>query len=249
MSMFRLILPLLLALPVLGEEPSAPPAEAGVQPGLSDAPVKGAVKRLPDGRMQIGRVTFDPKTREIRFPATINQTEGLLEFVVVHQNGKIHESLLHTEISALNLNLAFKLLGYVASPELYPKVEEDGSLGSGFEEATEAQKAGSRLNLFFEAVVGGKTTLYPVSKWIAHGTTEKDMPESPWIYGGSFIHEGKFAAETSGDLIAIFLSNAALINFSGKDNDLDDVWMPHPKRVPPVGTQVQVVIQASPKSS
>ena len=46
----------------------------------------------------------------------------------------------------------------------------------------------------------------------------------------------------SGDIAAIFLSNAAIINFSGKDNNSDEVWLPFPKRVPPEGTKVTVII-------
>ncbi|MBK1827459.1 YdjY domain-containing protein [Haloferula rosea] len=218
-------------------EPKTLPA-----PDQPVAPVKPAIERLEDGRMKIGKVTFDPKTREIQFPAAVNQTQGLLEFVVVHQNGKVHESLFVTDISATHLNLAFKLLGYVASPELYFKVEEDGSLSSEFEQSTEEQKKKSRVQLSVDLTKDGKTDRQPVSKWITHASTEKDMPSSAWVYGGSFIYDGKFVAETSGDLIAVFLSNSALINFSGKDNQFDDVWLPHPKRVPAEGTKVTVVI-------
>lgn len=240
-----LLLLALIQFPGLAEEPTRAPVEPSSLPAPDQpvAPVKPALKRLDDGRMQIGKVTFDPKKREISFPAAVNQTEGLLEFVIVHQNGKIHESLLLTDISATNLNLAFKLLGYKASPELYSKVEPDGSLSAEFEEATEEEKKGSRIRLLLEFERDGKKVRHPINKWIAHGTTEKDMPDSPWVYGGSFIYQGKFVAETSGDLVAIFLSNAALINFSGKDNDLDEVWLPNSKRVPPEGTAVQVVIQ------
>jgi hypothetical protein len=68
------------------------------------------------------------------------------------------------------------------------------------------------------------------------------MPAGPWVYGGSDFHEGKFVAETSGDIAAIFLSMAALVNFPGTDNTNDEVWVPFPKRVPPEGTKVTVII-------
>jgi len=231
-------------LPLLAEELERAPVEPKSLPAPDQAvaPVKPAIARLEDGRMQIGKVVFNPKNREIEFPAAVNQTEGLLEFVVVHEKGKIHESLFATDVSATNINLAFKLLGYTASPELYFKVEEDGSLSSEFEEGTEEQRAGSRVQLSVELERDGKKVREPINKWITHATTEKDMPGSAWVYGGSFIYDGKFVSETSGDLIAVFLSNSALINFSGKDNQFDDVWLPHTKRVPTEGTKVSIVI-------
>ena len=119
------------------------PGRAPVEPDRLPAPdqevaeVTPAIEKLEDGQMKIGQVTFDPKSRRIRFPAAINQTEGLLEF----------------------------------------------------------------------------------------------------------LYNGRFVAESTGDLAAIFLSNTALINFSGKDNELDEVWLPHPTRVPPEGTPVTVIIE------
>jgi hypothetical protein len=244
---FRLVHALVL-LPftqLKGEETAAPvPVEPSSLPA-PDQPMadhKPVISRLDDGTMKIGEITFDPKTREIRFPAEVNMTEGLLEFAVVHRNGKIHESLLHTDISAINLNIAIKLLHYKASRELYLKLEEDGSLSSQFEEATPEESKGARMKIGIEWQQDGTTKTASVNDWISHATTEKQMSNEPWIYGGSFVVDGRFVAEGSGDIIAIFLSNAAVINYSGKDNQDDEVWLPHPTRVPEPGTPVTVTL-------
>ena len=88
----------------------------------------------------------------------------------------------------------------------------------------------------------GTTRTAKLNEWISNATTGQAMPADPWVYGGSIFYDGKFQAEATGDIAAIFLSNAALINFSGKDNTSDEVWLPFPKRVPPEGTKVTVVI-------
>ena len=218
-------------------EPASLPA-----PDQAVAPVKPSVEQLDENRYRIGKVILDKRSREIRFPAKVNMTEGLLEFVVVHENGKIHESLLATDISPTHLNLAFKLLRYPASRELYSKVNEDGTLSSEFEEASPEEKAGARIRIEVEYTDGGASRKLPVNAWINHAATERTMPAVPWIYGGSFVYNGKFVAESSGDVAAIFLSNAAIINFSGEDNENDEVWLPHPTRVPAEGTKVTLVI-------
>ena len=238
----------LLTLVPLGLFADEPAVRTAVEPKSLPAPDqavaehKPSITRLDDGRMKIGEITFDPKTREIRFPAEVNMDEGLLEFVLVHRDGKIHESLLLTGISPTELNIAIKLLHYKASRELYLKLDEDGSLGSEFESATAEEKEGSRMKLSFEWQDGGTTKTVSANDWISHATTEKPMPNAAWIYGGSFVADGKFVAESSGDIIAIFLSNAAMINFSGRDNRDDEVWLPHATRVPEVGTPVTVVL-------
>jgi hypothetical protein len=222
---------------------------APVEPRTLPAPdqpvaeMQPAVKKLDADRFQIGEVIFNSKTREIRFPAAINMAgDELLEFAIVHVNGKVHESLLVTEISATDLNIAFKLLRYQASAEFYPLQEADGSYTNEFPEVAAEVKKAARIDLGVEWKEGDKTRTAKLHEWITHGSTGKPMAADPWVYGGSGVYEGNFMAESSGDIAAIFISNSALINFSGKDNNSDEVWLPFPKRVPAEGTKVTVVI-------
>lgn len=239
---------IVLALPLCALAEESGSDRAPVEPKSLPAPdqtvavAKPAIKQLADGRMQIGKVSFDPKTREIRFPASVNMTEGLLEFLIVHPKGKVHEALFVSDVSATNLNIAFKLLRYPASRELYLKLEPDMSLSNVFEDATPEERAGSRIRINVEWLDKKKKKSFLVNDLVSHSATEKSMPAAPWIYGGSFVYDGKFVAEVAGDLVAIFINNAALINFSGKDNELDDVWLPHPNRIPAEGTNVTIVI-------
>jgi hypothetical protein len=241
--MFRPAILLMAAARLACAEPAAVEPRTLPAPDQPVAPVEPVIKELDAERLQVGDIEFNRKTREIRFPAAVNMNGGeLLEFAVVHAKGKVHESLLVTEISATHLNLAFKLLRYPASAEFYPIVEEDGSVSDKFPEVDQKVKDAARITLSVEWTDAGKKRTVPINDWISHGSTGQAMPADPWVYGGSGIYEGKFMAETSGDLIAIFLSNSAIINFSGKDNHSDEVWLPFPKRVPPEGTKVNVII-------
>lgn len=206
-------------------------------------PGRPPIEKLDDGRIKFGEILLDPADRSIRFPAEVNQTEGLLEFILVHVDGKTHESLLATRVSPTHLNLAFKLLDYQASPELYYRIHEDGSLTNELHEATPEQKRSARIQVYVQTGEPPRRRTHLAAELIRHAVTEKPMTQEPWVYGGSFFDRGVFAAERSGDLIAIFLRNSALINFSGKDRDLDDVWLPRPDQVPEVGTPVTVILR------
>ena len=225
--------------PVEPVEPRTLPA-----PDQPVAPVEPPIKELDADRVQIGDVILNRKTREIRFPAAVNMAGGeLLEFALVHTNGKVHESLLVTDVPATNINLAFKLLRYPASEEFYAIIEKDGTMSNEFPKVADDVKAGARLKVSVEWDDAGKTRTANINDWISHGSTGEQMPAAdPWVYGGSRVRDGKFVPDLTGDYIAIFLSNAALINFSGKDNNSDEVWLPFPKRVPPEGTKVTVII-------
>lgn len=233
-----ILLPFLATL-ALAQDPSPLGSKAV---SATNQAVEPAVTRLDATRYQIGEVIFDQKTREIRFPAQVNMTEGLLEYLVVHQNGKVHESLLSTDVSPARLNLAFNLLRYSPSKELYPLPNETGGTSNKFPEVPANVKAAARVNIEVEWSHEGKIRRVPVNEWIQHAVKTTAMPAGPWVYGGSDFHEGIFVAETTGDIISIFLSMAALVNYPGEDYEDDTVWMPFPKRVPPEGTKVTVII-------
>lgn len=205
-------------------------------------PGKPVVEKLDENRFRIGEVTLDKKSREIRFPATVNMNDGLLEFLIVHQNGKIHESLLKTDISPTHLNLAFTLLRYPPSPELYSRPDATGTPTAEFPVVPDEVKTGSRIAIRIEWKDGEKVRNIPVNEWIQHTVNATTMPEGPWVYGGSEIQNGKFVPETTGDIAAIYLSNTSLINYPGKDNSDDTVWFVFPKRVPALDTPVTVII-------
>lgn len=240
--MFHRLLMLIFVGTSLTLAENAPPDAPTPVPAQAAEPAKPAIKKLDGTRYQVGEVVFDEKSREIRFPARVNMTEGQLEYLIVHVNGKVHESLLSTEISPTHLNFAFTVLRYHSSHELYRLPNETGGTSDKSPEVSAEVKAGARVNIHVEWTEDGKTRRFPVNELIQHGVKATAMPAGPWVYGGSDFFEGKFIAETTGDIAAIFLSQAALLNYPGKDNDNDDVWTPFPKRVPAEGTNVSVII-------
>lgn len=245
---FRIFLMGLLA-SVVGVGQERAPAEPKSLPAPDQAvePVKPPIVRLDGERYRIGdKIEFNQRTREIRFPAAVNMNEGLLEYAVVHERGKIHESLLVTGISATQLNIALALLRYKPSPELYAIPNERGGLTDRFPEVAEEVKAAARLEIKVEWEDGGRKRVVPLEQWIQHAVKGSAMPATLWVYGGSEVHEGKFVPESTGELIAIFITNSSLFNYPGEDNRDDTVWLPYPKRVPEPGTPVTVILGPNP---
>ena len=204
---------------------------------------KPQIVKLADGRMKYGDIEFDPKTRQVRIPCTVNMNDGLLEFAVVHENGKIHESLLITKCSPTDINVVLKLLRYVASEELYAIEKEPGVLSGNFPEVPEATKKAARVDLKIERQQDGKPQKAALADWIMQAATTKSMSQEPWVYGGSMVYDGSFLAETTGDIAAIFVSRGSLFLYPGKDNFNDEAWLANTKRIPAQGTNVHLIIQ------
>lgn len=223
----------LISLPVQGEEAARPPSPEQKKP---------AVERIDETRYRIGKVVFDQKTREIRFPAKVNMTEGLLEFLIVHENGKVHESLFSTDISPTHLNLAFTLLRYPPSKELYRIPREPGLLSNNFYEVPEETRNAARVSIHVEYLRDGETKIHPAHDWILHEPTRASMKPTHWIYGASEFFDGRYVPESTGDIAAIYITNSSILNYPGEGNLDDTIWSVHTNRVPDLDTNVTLII-------
>lgn len=204
---------------------------------------KASVKSLGEHRYQIGNITFNGKTREIRFPATMNLEKGLLEYVLVTEEGKIHESLLSTNVRPAQLQIALKLCHYSEGvgdtfDALFPEDEKKGEAGKA--------NRGSTIQITVEWIEKSddieKPRRFQIGELIRDLKTDGPMEEGQWIYTGSIIYEGSFIAETEGTLIAVYIDNGSLINSFHPGSDDDDRWITNAQVAPKMGTPITLVL-------
>ncbi len=200
-----------------------------------------SVSQIDENTFKIGEVTFNQKNREIRFPCKVNLTEGLIEYLIVLQQGKAHESLFITEICPTHLNLAFKLLRYTPSPELFSLMDE-GHMTGIYPNVSPTTKSRARIDIEVEWNDNGTTRRLPVNEWIQNSNKNITMTAGPWLYTGADVQAGKFIPDLTGDIAAIMVVPTAMINYPGSDNGEETVWFPLPNRVPPLGTPTTLII-------
>ena len=210
-------------------------------------PTKSPVRKLDDFCYQIGGVILDQRSREIRLPTRVNLAAGLLEYLLVMAKGKTHESLLITDISPTHLNLAFTLLRFPASPELFRLLDSKGEMTDQHPTVPAAVQAAARIDIDVEWSDHGKTRRIPVNEWLQQAVKTTAMAAGPWLYTASEINAGQYLPEMTGDLAAIMIDPAAMINYPGSDNG-DNVWYAFPKRVPPADTPVTLIISPHSKT-
>lgn len=215
----------------------AVPSTAGATDPPDIAP-PGKVEPLGDGKFKVGAVSFNKPQREIRFPATVNMTEGLLEYAIVTENGKIHESLLSSKIRPLNLNIALLLLGYKESKAvLNPSVPASKRIPA----ASQKQLQRAQLDISLEWTADEKTQRAFIETWLKTVPSGNPAPRGPFIYTGSDIYEGQFVAEFDGNIAALYLDPVAVFNNPRPGNFNDETWVAA-DRIPDIGTKVTVVL-------
>jgi len=195
--------------------------------------------RVSATRSRLGLVEFDAMTREIFIPAEVNMVKGLLEYALVSEKGKLHESLLSTKARVFDLNVVLLLLNYEPDlgwfvPPSKPKALATVKPGARLEARVRWREAG-----------GGAEKTVRLDQWIHDMATQKAAAPSPWVYSGSHLNETKqFAAEVDGSFLALYLDSRALFNSPRDGADNDEQWSPA-QAVPEKGTAVTLILGPS----
>ena len=198
-----------------GDEPS---------PGL-----KQRVKEIRPGIYRVGDVTVDGKLGVVAFPAKVNQLVGLIEYALVTETGKVHESFLSTRVRPSDIHAALLLLG--AKPPGQLSVEVGWKVG----------------DKWVRKPISDCIAQYPVEA--ASGRDDKvtdksfDLKSRDWKWIGIRLRNGKPTADVSGSILSLQPDTEALALIepmvdTGRFGS--HVW---PKRVPKLGQAVQVFIR------
>ena len=118
-------------------EPTTPPANEtkpdAAPPNRAEMPDPVArIRQIDAENFSLDDIHFNRTTGEIRFPAKVNMTQDQIEYIIVTEKGKTHESLLSTTTSPFILNVVMLLCRYQPSAEgLIQFVEREGPDGGG----------------------------------------------------------------------------------------------------------------------
>lgn len=213
----------------------APPPALGPD-GAKPPELPRAEIREETGTIRLGAVTIDPRKREVSLPCAVNMREGLLEYALVGETGKRHESLLWTEVEPYNLQVALLLLGL-----------KGGASGVGQGDAHAPQ--GDPVQLWVEWSDGGEAKRARLESWVARRLTPGGelgpVGEMNWVFTGSRVVEGVFLAQVERSIVAIYRDSTAMIDNPLPEGADDTVWFANPKAAPPVGTRTTLVIRGA----
>ena len=189
-----------------------------------------AMNFVAPGVIEIGDCRVDKKNGRVEFPARVNMQEGLLEYLLVGDAGKLHESLLSTEISPYALQVSLLLLGIEGS---YNPLEVQGEART---------PEGGRVNIKVQWQDGERVKTVALEKWLKKDKSK--LNNIPWVFTGSMVIDGVFMAEVERSIIAIFHDPVAMIDHQLPEGADDQIWFVDSAQTPSRGTNVTVIIEA-----
>lgn len=212
--------------------PGIPAAEPLKPPASGASPTSAPLRQVSQDEFEIGLVRLNKARRTVTFPAAVNMEEGLLEYLIVCANGKVHESVLVTEAEPYHIHLAMLFLGAKGAPPLTPE-----------ERVAEKEVKGEPIRIRAAWQKDGKTRSLPAEKLVFHAGEKKPMSEGPWTYNGSWVFEGTFLAQRERSIVAIITDHDALVNNPRPGRDNDELWLVNRDAVPPMGARISVTFE------
>ncbi len=230
-------LALFLAASLLAQSTNVAPSAA-----TNNAPTAADLREVAPGILDFHGVRLDKKNHRVSFDATVNQREGLIEYLIVNDKGKVHESLLATKIAPHDIHLALLLIGLKEDKKsninepLPPSAIDSAYL----HEAPKLRGAPVRISVAWKQ--DGKPQQAPAENWIFNLHTNKLMTPGPWTYNGSLVEDGQFLADSELSIVAVITDPTALANNPREGYDDDQIWQIQEKVVPAMDTPVEVTI-------
>jgi hypothetical protein len=192
-------------------------------------------------RIRFGVVVAHPPTRKVYFPAILNQTSGLVEYAVVTDYGKTHESLLVTTALPMDVQSALLLL----------RARPSGTNGLATGTTRVPAGSGIQARVLWTSPSGTSTSAplsqcFALTKGGAQTAITGSLKSGPWLFNGSMITPEGFGAHFEGSIIALIHDPIAILNNPGPDRDNDDIHIPAADQLPPLKTEVTVELTVEP---
>lgn len=188
--------------------------------------------KISDGVYQFGEILIDRKSNSIEIPAVSNQISGLVEYGIVHEDGKIHESLFRTKIRPQIFQTSLLLL------KAKPVASFFENLWSEKPEVINYDK--HCFDIYVNWELNGSKFNKTFEKLSINQNRKQSVDKKSFIFTGSRVIEGTFLAEASGSILAIYADDNAILNNSDYDSANDDVWIANKEEMPPLELPVAI---------
>ena len=185
------------------------------------------------GSYQFGPIDIDQDKREFSFPAVCNQTSGLVEYALVHEDGKTHESLFRTKVSPKLIHACLLLLKEKPQPAFFKFVEGNSSKLIQMPE----------IEIMVEWEHNSSIHKTSINSMVLNQSDNRELSKSAFVFTGSRVVEGTYLAEMDGSIIAVYHDNRATLNSRDLNSNSDDVWIANESKMPPKNLPVLVRFQ------
>jgi len=210
----------------------------------ADAAPLAAVVPSPEWKSLGPGVWLDAKAKPKRLilQAKVVLREGALEHLLCLKGTKEHEAIIATEADPRRIHAGLLLTGAEPGHPVHFKPE--------FE-----PPAGAKIDVKVRYMKQGKVQEVDARRWVKDEKTKKDL-DVHWVFAGSVLYDDpvskrKIYAAQDGDLITVANFGSAILDvpIASSADDSSRVFIANTAQLPPLGTEVQLILSPLPPKS
>jgi hypothetical protein len=215
------------------EVPGAPEIKPGASPPIHE---------VGGGVFEVGKICFDKNAKSATFAASVNMNSGAVEYMLVRAGGKTHESMFVTDVQPYYLHIAMLLLGAKGSQKKSDAATPPDTISGAYLQSA-PEPTGDVVSISVSWKDDGTTRRANADDLLLANKKNASAERGMWLYTGSLLTDGRFLAQGELSIVSLVIDPAALINNERPGNRDDSAWEIDPKKLPPVGTPVEITIK------
>lgn len=198
------------------------------------------LKKVGEDLYQLSEMTINTHVGTIDIPCKINMSKGLIEVVLCRKEGKIHESLLVTDVSPLEFQTALLLLGLDPVNE----VPDDPSKINRNDQFSSIETPGDAVKIFLAYEKDGSKVKKPLEEFIFDESVKKTLSPSTWLFRGAATHmSGHVMIDPDVTMIATYHDAVAMMELNAQSKFNDELFYVNKEANLTVGKHVTLIIE------
>ncbi len=198
------------------------------------------LKKIGEDLYQLSEMTINTADGTVEIPGKINMSEGLIEVILCRSEGKVHESLLITNVSPLEFQTALLLLGLDPVNEVPDDPAQDDNNDQFFNIETE----GDAVKIFLAFESAGVTEKKPLEDFIYDESIHQTIAPSTWLFRGAVTHiSGHVVVDPDVSMIATYHDPVAMMELNAQSKYNDELFYVNKDAKLTVGKNVTLIIE------
>jgi hypothetical protein len=217
-------------------------------PNAQRAPEIQNAERIGEHRYRIGQVVVDTAEKLIRVPCRVNMHRGMIEFLAVASEGKLHESVLLAEAEPLHVHVALLLLGLEPGRGARYHGDQEPVSGPGVEARVEWHAAApapvqAPTGLVSPVSPPGRLYTARLEQFAWDIPARRPMPPVAWRFTGAMPPGPGPRIEEERSVAATYRDPGAVLTNPLPTGTDDTVYKVNERLVPPVGTPITLLLR------
>ncbi len=198
------------------------------------------LKKVSEDVYMLNEMSINTANGTIEIPCKINMNKGLIEVVLCRKEGKVHESLLVTNISPLEFQTALLLLGLDPVNE----VPDDPSKIDQSDQFSSIETEGDAVKLYLAYELNGEMVKKPIEHFVYDESVQKKLKPSTWLFRGAATHmSGHVMVDPDVTMIATYHDPVAMMELNAQSKFNDELFYVDENAKLTIGKKVTLIVE------